>query len=135
MGKTSTNQSKIEVRGTLSIRTLAMPADTNPNGDIFGGWLMSQMDIAGSITAHSRAGGRVVTIAVEGMTFHRPVHVGDVVCCYTDIVKTGKTSMTVLVEVWVQRERGTEDIVKVTVGTFTYVAIGEDGNKRDLPLL
>jgi acyl-CoA thioesterase YciA len=135
MGKTSTNQSKIEVRGTLSIRTLAMPTDTNPNGDIFGGWLMSQMDIAGSITAHSRAGGRVVTIAVEGMTFHRPVHVGDVVCCYTDIVKTGKTSMTVLVEVWVQRERGTEDIVKVTVGTFTYVAIGEDGNKRDLPLL
>ena len=134
MGKASANQSNIAVRGTLSIRTLAMPADTNPNGDIFGGWLMSQMDIAGSITAHSRAGGRVVTVAVEAMTFHRPVHVGDVVCCYTDIVKTGKTSITVLVEVWVQRERDTADIVKVTVGTFTYVAIGEDGSKRALPL-
>jgi acyl-CoA thioesterase YciA len=135
LGKTSANQDKNEVRGTLSIRTLAMPADTNPNGDIFGGWLMSQMDIAGSITAHSRAGGRVVTVAVEAMTFHRPVHVGDVVCCYTDIVKTGKTSMTVLVEVWVLRERSTTDVVKVTVGTFTYVAIGEDGNKRTLPSL
>ena len=135
MSKASTNQSENQVRGTLSIRTLAMPADTNPNGDIFGGWLMSQMDIAGSITAHSRAGGRVVTVGVEAMTFHRPVHVGDVVCCYTDIVKTGETSMTVLVEVWVLRERSTADIVKVTVGTFTYVAIGEDGKKRALPLL
>lgn len=133
MGKDSTNQYENQVRGTLSIRTLAMPADTNPNGDIFGGWLMSQMDIAGSITAHSRAGGRVVTVGVEAMTFHRPVHVGDVVCCYTDIVKTGKTSMTVLVEVWVLRERNTDDNVKVTEGTFTFVAIGKDGNKRALP--
>ena len=135
MSKASTNQSENQVRGTLSIRTLAMPADTNPNGDIFGGWLMSQMDIAGSITAHSRAGGRVVTVGVEAMTFHRPVHVGDVVCCYTDIVKTGKTSMTVLVEVWVLCERNTADNVKVTEGTFTFVAIGKDGNKRALPSL
>ena len=135
MSKASTNQSENQVRGTLSIRTLAMPADTNPNGDIFGGWLMSQMDIAGGITAHSRAGGRVVTVGVEAMTFHRPVHVGDVVCCYTDIVKTGKTSMTVLVEVWVLRERNTADNVKVTEGTFTFVAIGKDGNKRALPSL
>ena len=135
MSKASTNQPESQVRGTLSIRTLAMPADTNPNGDIFGGWLMSQMDIAGSITAHSRAGGRVVTVGVEAMTFHRPVHVGDVVCCYTDIVKTGKTSMTVLVEVWVLRERNTDDNVKVTEGTFTFVAIGKDGNKRALPSL
>ena len=135
MSKASTNQSENQVRGTLSIRTLAMPADTNPNGDIFGGWLMSQMDIAGGITAHSRAGGRVVTVGVEAMTFHRPVHVGDVVCCYTDIVKTGKTSMAVLVEVWVLGERNTENKVKVTAGTFTYVAIGEDGNKRQLPTL
>jgi len=135
MSKASTNQSENQVRGTLSIRTLAMPADTNPNGDIFGGWLMSQMDIAGGITAHFRAGGRVVTVGVEAMTFHRPVHVGDVVCCYTDIVKTGKTSMAVLVEVWVLRERTTENKVKVTAGTFTYVAIGEDGNKRQLPTL
>ena len=135
MSKASTNQSENQVRGTLSIRTLAMPADTNPNGDIFGGWLMSQMDIAGGITAHSRAGGRVVTVGVEAMTFHRPVHVGDVVCCYTDIVKTGETSMTVLVEVWVLRERNTADNVKVTEGTFTFVAIGKDGNKRALPSL
>ena len=135
MSKASTNQSENQVRGTLSIRTLAMPADTNPNGDIFGGWLMSQMDIAGGITAHSRAGGRVVTVGVEAMTFHRPVHVGDVVCCYTDIVKTGKTSMAVLVEVWVLGEQNTENKVKVTAGTFTYVAIGEDGNKRQLPTL
>ena len=135
MSKASTNLSENQVRGTLSIRTLAMPADTNPNGDIFGGWLMSQMDIAGSITAHSRAGGRVVTVGVEAMTFHRPVHVGDVVCCYTDIVKTGETSMTVLVEVWVLRERNTADNVKVTEGTFTFVAIGKDGNKRALPSL
>jgi acyl-CoA thioesterase YciA len=135
MSKASTNQSENQVRGTLSIRTLAMPADTNPNGDIFGGWLMSQMDIAGSITAHSRAGGRVVTVGVEAMTFHRPVHVGDVVCCYTDIVKTGKTSMTVLVEVWALRERNTADNVKVTEGAFTFVAIGKDGNKRALPSL
>jgi acyl-CoA thioesterase YciA len=135
MSKASTNQSENQVRGTLSIRTLAMPADTNPNGDIFGGWLMSQMDIAGGITAHSRAGGRVVTVGVEAMTFHRPVHVGDVVCCYTDIVETGKTSMAVLVEVWVLGEQNTENKVKVTAGTFTYVAIGEDGNKRQLPTL
>ena len=135
MGKDSTNQYENQVRGTLSIRTLAMPADTNPNGDIFGGWLMSQMDIAGSITAHSRAGGRVVTVGVEAMTFHRPVHVGDVVCCYTDIVKTGKTSMAVLVEVWALREQNPADNVKVTEGTFTFVAIGKDGNKRALPSL
>jgi acyl-CoA thioesterase YciA len=135
MSKASTNQSENQVRGTLSIRTLAMPADTNPNGDIFGGWLMSQMDIAGGITAHSRAGGRVVTVGVEAMTFHRPVHVGDVVCCYTDIVETGKTSMAVLVEVWVLGEQNTENKVKVTAGTFTYVAIGEDGTKRQLPTL
>ena len=80
MKKFSTGQLKDKARSFLSTRTLAMPADTNPNGDIFGGWLMSQMDIAGGISANSRAGGRVVTVGIEAMTFHRPVYVGDVVC-------------------------------------------------------
>lgn len=122
-----------EIRGTLSIRTLAMPADTNPNGDIFGGWLMSQMDIAGGIMAHSRAAGRVVTVGVEAMTFHRPVHVGDVVCCYADVIRSGTTSLSVRVEVWVLRAQSPDRRVKVTEGTFTYVAIDEAGNKRALP--
>lgn len=120
-------------RGTLSIRTLAMPADTNPSGDIFGGWLLSQMDIAGGITAHARAGGRTATVGVEAMTFHLPVHVGDVICCYTDIVKTGNTSMTILVEVFALREQRSSKRVKVTEGIFTYVALDDDGNKRPLP--
>lgn len=131
MSKDSTEKSQNK-RGTLSIRTLAMPADTNPNGDIFGGWLMSQMDIAGGIAAHARSRGRVVTVGVEAMTFHRPVRVGDVVCCYTDIVKTGNTSMTISVEVWVLRERDPSHNVKVTEGLYTYVSIDEQGNKRPL---
>ncbi|NQU57362.1 MAG: acyl-CoA thioester hydrolase YciA [Rhodospirillales bacterium] len=132
MSKDSTDNLENK-RGTLSIRTLAMPADTNPNGDIFGGWLMSQMDIAGGITAHARASGRVVTVGVEAMTFHLPVRVGDVVCCYTDIVKVGKTSLTISVEVWALRERDPSHTVKVTEGLYTYVAIDDDGNKRLLP--
>jgi len=132
MSKDSTDDLENK-RGTLSIRTLAMPADTNPNGDIFGGWLMSQMDIAGGVTAHARAGGRVATVGVEAMTFHRPVRVGDVVCCYTDIVKVGTTSMTIAIEVWALRERDQSSRIKVTEGTFTYVAMDDEGNKRPLP--
>ena len=128
-----TEHSQYQGNGTLSIRTLAMPADANPNGDIFGGWLMSQMDIAGGITAHSRAQGRVVTVGVEAMTFHLPVSVGDVVCCYTEITKTGTTSLSVNVEVWAHREQSVANRVKVTEGTFTYVAIDENGNKRPIP--
>jgi len=127
------NDNTTEPRGTLAIRTLAMPADTNPNGDIFGGWLMSQMDIAGGITAHSRADGRVVTVGVEAMTFHLPVKVGDVVCCYADILKTGTTSISVLIQVWVLQDRNPASRVMVTEGTFTYVAIDEIGNKRSVP--
>lgn len=122
-----------EPRGALAIRTLAMPADTNPNGDIFGGWLMSQMDIAGGITAHTRARGRVVTVGVEAMTFHLPVKVGDVVCCYADILKTGTTSIAVLIQAWVLKDRDPESRVLVTEGTFTYVAIDETGAKRRIP--
>ncbi len=122
-----------EPRGSLAIRTLAMPADTNPNGDIFGGWLMSQMDIAGGITAHTRAQGRVVTVGVEAMTFHLPVKVGDVVCCYADILKTGTTSIAVLIQAWVLKDRDPDSRVLVTEGTFTYVAIDDKGDKRTVP--
>ena len=121
-----------EPMGTLAIRTLAMPADTNPNGDIFGGWLMSQMDIAGGITAHTRARGRVVTVGVEAMTFHRPVKVGDVVCCYGDIIKTGITSVTVRIQAWVLQDSDPDSRVLVTEGTFTYVAIDGNGDKRKI---
>lgn len=89
-------------QGELVLRTLAMPADTNANGDIFGGWLMSQMDIGGAILAKEIAHGRVVTVRVEGMTFLRPVAVGDVVCCYARCVKRGTTSISINIEVWVK---------------------------------
>ena len=120
-------------RGEMAIRTLAMPRDTNPSGDIFGGWLMSQMDVAGGITAGARAKGRVATVAVQGMVFHRPVHVGDVVCCYADIQRVGRTSITILVEAWVLRDRHAADRLKVTEGVFTYVALDADGTKRRVP--
>lgn len=115
--------------GALTIRTLAMPADTNPAGDIFGGWVMSQMDIAGAIAAVERARGRVVTVAVEAMTFIAPVKVGDILCVYTSIEKVGNTSITVAIEAWTRRNR-LADRVKVTDGRFVYVSLGEDGHKR-----
>jgi len=123
---------KPEPRGALTIRTLAMPADTNPAGDIFGGWVMSQMDIAGAIAAVERARGRVVTVAVEAMTFIAPVKVGDILCVYTTIERVGTTSITVAVEAWARRNR-LDDRVKVTDGHFVYVALGDDGQKRALP--
>ena len=127
------DKSAEEPRGSLALRTLAMPADANPNGDIFGGWLMSQMDISGGITAFSRAQGRVATVAVDGFTFHKPVQVGDVLCCYADIVKTGRTSLTIRIEAWVLRQRLEKSREKVTEGVFTFVAIDDDGNKRPVP--
>ena len=120
-------------KGKLAIRTLAMPADTNPSGDIFGGWLLSQMDIAGGITAEWRARGRVVTVAVQGMEFHRPVWVGDVLCVYADVQKVGRTSITLLIEAYVLRRRDQTHRVKVTEGIFTFVAIDENGNPRPVP--
>ena len=119
--------------GELAIRTLAMPADANPAGDIFGGWLISQMDIAGGITAGARAQGRVATIAVTGFTFHKPVLIGDVVCCYADIQKIGRTSITIGVETWVLRQHESDDCTKVTEGVFTYVAINNYGDPRVIP--
>lgn len=124
--------STTEPHGELTVRTLAMPADTNPAGDIFGGWVMSQMDIAGSIAAVERANGRVVTVAVEAMTFISPVKVGDVLCVYTTVEKVGRTSLTIGMEAWARRNR-MGDRVKVTEGRFVYVALGEDGAKRLVP--
>jgi acyl-CoA thioesterase YciA len=121
-----------EPKGALTIRTLAMPADTNPAGDIFGGWVMSQMDIAGAISAVERVRGRVVTVAVEAMTFIAPVKVGDILCVYTTIERVGTTSVTVAIEAWARRNR-LADRVKVTDGRFVYVALGEDGKKVAIP--
>ncbi len=122
-----------EPKGDLALRTLAMPADTNPSGDIFGGWLMAQMDIAGGITAGQIAGGRVATVAVDGFVFHRPVRVGDVVCCYADLIKRGRTSMTIRIEAWALPGRNPGVRRRVTEGTFTFVALDERGRKRELP--
>ncbi|HEY9010410.1 MAG TPA: acyl-CoA thioesterase [Devosia sp.] len=127
-----TDPTATEPHGQLTIRTLAMPADTNPAGDIFGGWVMSQMDIAGAIAAVERVRGRVVTVAVEAMTFIAPVKVGDILCVYTTIERVGTTSITVAIEAWARRNR-LADRVKVTAGHFVYVALGEDGKKRTIP--
>ena len=119
-------------RGAVAIRTIAMPADTNPSGDIFGGWIMSQMDLAGGITARHLTRGRVATVAVTGMEFHRQVHVGDVLSVHAEIERVGTTSITVAIEAWVDRS-GTDAPFRVTHGTFTYVAIDESGRKRKVP--
>jgi acyl-CoA thioesterase YciA len=119
-------------RGELSLRTVAMPADTNPAGDIFGGWIMSLMDLAAGVSAGTRARGRVATAAVSDLSFLQPVKVGDVVCVYTEIVKTGRTSVTVGVEAYVLR-RNQGERVRVTAGEFVLVAVDEHGVPRPLP--
>ena len=118
-------------KGELACRALAMPADTNPMGDIFGGWLMSTMDAAAFMTARRRAQGRVVTVAVSNIVFLRPVKVGDVVCCYTDVVRVGTSSITLSVEVWVLRDGQGAD-TKVTEAEFTFVAVNDNGKPRRL---
>jgi acyl-CoA thioesterase YciA len=120
-----------EPRGELASRTLAMPADCNPRGDIFGGWIMALMDSAGKMSATPHAGGRVVTVSVSNITFLQPVHVGDTVCCYTEVTRRGRTSITLDVAVWVLRQ-GHGERVKVTEAEFTFVAVGEDGRPREL---
>src|SRR6516225_10242116 len=112
--------------GELVIQTIAMPKDTNPNGDIFGGWLMSQMDLGSGILASKTAQTRVVTVAMEGLTFLQPVRVGDTVAVYASVEKIGRTSMTIPVEVWVTR-RMTGEQLRVTHGVFIYVAVDESG--------
>lgn len=118
--------------GDLTVRTIAMPADTNANGDIFGGWVLSQMDQAGGIAGVERAQGRVVTVAVEAMTFIRPVRVGDVLCVYTRVDRVGRTSMKIHLEAWARRFR-TQFREKVTEATFTFVAIDDEGRPRVIP--
>jgi acyl-CoA thioesterase YciA len=119
-------------RGELTTRTIAMPADSNPAGDIFGGWVLSQMDIAAGICASERAQCRVVTVALDGMHFIRPVKIGDILCVYTEIKSVGNTSLEIHVEAWVQRDRS-RHTVKVTQANFTFVALGSDGRPRKVP--
>lgn len=121
-------------RGQLAIRQVAMPANLNAGGNIFGGWLLAQMDIAGGITAADRARGRVATVAITAMEFHQPVLVGDVLCCYTEVTRVGTTSLTIHVEAWVHRRtHGEVSEIKVTAGEFVFVALDEKGEKRPVP--
>jgi acyl-CoA thioesterase YciA len=116
----------------LSTRAIAMPADTNPSGDIFGGWLVCQMDLAGGNVASVRTKGRVVTVAIDALVFHKPVFVGDEVSCYAEVIRLGHTSLTLHIEAWVRRAL-TDEVIKVTEGTFTFVAIDEDHKPREYP--
>lgn len=119
-------------RRMATTRTVAMPADTNPAGDIFGGWVLSQMDIAGGIAASQRAQGRVVTVAIDGMNFIKPVRVGDILAVYTSVTRTGRTSIDILIEAWVRRGQiGSRE--KVTQATFTFVSVDENGKSVPLP--
>lgn len=115
--------------GGLFLRTIAMPGDANPAGDVFGGWLLSQMDLAGGSCAAQRARGRTATIAIDAMKFHLPVLIGDEVSCYVEILRVGRTSISVMVEAWARRSRNRE-LLKVTEGRFTFVAIDDDRNPR-----
>jgi len=119
-------------QGELTTRTMAMPADSNPAGDIFGGWVLSQMDIAAGICASERAQCRTVTVALDGMHFIRPVKIGDILCVYTEIERVGNTSLDIQVEAWVQRDRS-RNTVKVTRANFKFVALGVDGRPRQVP--
>jgi acyl-CoA thioesterase YciA len=119
-------------QGEPMIRAIAMPADANPSGDIFGGWLMSQMDLAGANAASRRSRGRCVTVAVDGMVFHEPVFIGDEVSLYCTVIRVGKTSMTIRVEAW-RRSRTSDASSKVTEAIFTYVAVDESRKPRSVP--
>ena len=118
--------------GEPMIRAIAMPADANPSGDIFGGWLMSQMDLAGANAASRRSRGRCVTVAIDGMVFHEPVFIGDEVSLYCTVIRVGRTSMTIRVEAW-RRSRTSDTRSKVTEAIFTYVAVDENRKPRVVP--
>ena len=118
-----------------ALRVVPQPSDANVHGDVFGGWIMSQVDIAGSIPSSRRANGRVATVAVNSFLFKQPVFVGDLLSFYADIVKTGKTSVTVEVEVYAQRMRLADEVVKVTEATLTYVATDAERRPRPLPAI
>ncbi len=132
-GKAMSESHQIECwvapRGELFLRTIAMPGDANPAGDVFGGWLLSQMDLAAGSYAAQRARGRAATIAIDAMKFHHPVLIGDEVSCYVDVIKVGRTSISVMVEAWARRRQDWES-VKVTEGRFTFVAIDEHRHPR-----
>jgi acyl-CoA thioesterase YciA len=129
-----TDRTPAELDQGPALRTIAMPADTNPNGDIFGGWLLSQMDLAGGVVAMRRAGGRCVTVGIEAMTFHKPVLIGDEVSCFGRIERVGRSSIRVRVESWVRRiGAGGTETMKVTEGVFTYVAIDAGRRPREVP--
>jgi len=119
--------------GDLAIRVMATPADTNPSGDIFGGWLMSQVDIAGSLIARRRAQGRIVTVAVDSFQFRNPVFVGDVISCYASITRIGKTSLTINVRAFAERQGKSHHTHLVTEADLTYVAVDEQRRPRVLP--
>ncbi len=121
--------------GMPTLRVMPMPADANVHGDVFGGWIMAQVDIAGALPAVRRANGRVGTVAVNSFVFKQPVFVGDLLSFYSKVVKTGTTSITVNVEVYAERNRLQAETVKVTEATLTYVAVGEDRRPRALPPL
>lgn len=117
---------------TPTIRTTTTASDANPGGDIFGGWILGQMDIAGGVCAYAYAQSRIVTVGIEAMSFHQPVFIGDEISFYTDVYKVGTTSITIRIEAWATR-KGTGDPVHVTEGLYTYVAI--DGNRKPQPIV
>lgn len=119
-------------QGNLEIRTIAMPADTNANGDIFGGWVVSQMDLAGASYALKYTKGRAVTVAIDGMTFIAPVHIGDLLSCYASVHKIGNTSIQIKIETWVIAPENLQER-QVTEGIFTFVAIDHNGRPRPIP--
>ena len=132
MNRTVGETGKRQPVGDLAVRTIAMPADTNPAGDIFGGWLMAQMDLAAGNAAARRARGRCATVAVESMSFISPVLVVDEVSLYARIVREGRSSIRIAVEAW-RRPRATDEMIQVTEGQFTFVAIDADGRSRLIP--
>ena len=127
-----TEPAEVGPKGEITIQTIAMPADSNANGDIFGGWLMAQMDLGGSVLARRRARGRVATVAVDGMVFHKPVKIGDVLAIHSVLEHEGRTSMKVAVEAWITRMPA-GDHMRVTKAIFTFVAIDDVGKPRVLP--
>ena len=126
-------QRRAEPHGELALRTLAMPKNTNPSGDIFGGWIMSLMDLAAGLAATARANGRVVTASVSHLSFIAPVQVGDAVCCYAELIRIGRSSMTYNIETWVLPQRLLGTRTKVTEAQFTMVAVDEGGRPRAVP--
>ncbi len=127
------NPAESEVLGELALQTLAMPKDTNANGDIFGGWLVSQMDLAAGIVSKQVTKGRSVTVAIQNVTFLKPVSVGSTVSCYCRVTKKGKTSVSIAVDVWTSHQLSHSDRIKVAEGLFVFVAIDENGKPRPLP--